>query len=689
MGGPINQAPWLKRRKGSMAGCERGEGAFMVSMEYFEGIIDCIGYIVVVKDQDYRYVLVNDAAHELFGLPRGQMIGKTDYDFFPGEQADVLRERDSRVFETGDESVGEEKITGPQGDVLTVVSKKTLYISKTGEKYVVSAGRDITGRTQMEKALRESEEKFSRAFNASPAPMCIVTLEGGRFVEVNDAFRRMVGYDRDEIIGRPLAELGMSKGAEHRKHIQRLLATEGSIRDVELRLRTKMDAERIALFSAEVVEVGGESCSLFVAMDVTDRAQAAEAMKQKNDYNRSLIETSPDPLVMVGPDNLITDLNLAAELILGLSRQEVVGTDFTDYFAEPEKAKAAHEQAFVDGEIRNCPLDLKRHDGRVASVLCDASVYWDQKGQVIGLIAVARDVTDLKQMQMRLKESEERYRTAIEHSNDGVALEKGGRHVYVNQKFLDMFGYESLNDFIQGAPHKETHPDDRERVMGYARKRQKGEPAPSRYEYKGMRKDGTVIYVEASVAATVFEGEPASLAYLRDITGRKQMEEKLKAVSTTDELTGLHNRRGFLALSQQQLRLAGRTGKAMELFFIDLDGMKQINDTLGHQEGDQALIEVSAILRQTFRKSDIIGRMGGDEFAVLAIDAADENGETLKTRLNSILDDYNRTETRRYHLSLSMGAAPFDPRNPASLDDLLVRADNLMYQDKKDKKHRR
>jgi diguanylate cyclase (GGDEF)-like protein len=158
-------------------------------------------------------------------------------------------------------------------------------------------------------------------------------------------------------------------------------------------------------------------------------------------------------------------------------------------------------------------------------------------------------------------------------------------------------------------------------------------------------------------------------------------------MSLTDELTGLYNRRGFFTLAQQQFKVTERTKKGILLFFVDLDKMKQINDTLGHQEGDKALVEIATILKEVFRESDIIGRMGGDEFAILAIDTTDETREVLINRLHNILDDHNRLEGRNYSLSLSMGIAHYDPETPSTLDELIAQADTLMYEEKRNKQH--
>ncbi|MBU0545016.1 MAG: diguanylate cyclase [Proteobacteria bacterium] len=171
-----------------------------------------------------------------------------------------------------------------------------------------------------------------------------------------------------------------------------------------------------------------------------------------------------------------------------------------------------------------------------------------------------------------------------------------------------------------------------------------------------------------------------------DITDRKKMEDQILALSITDQLTGLHNRRGFLSLAGQQLKLSDRNKNGMLLFFADLDLLKQINDTLGHEEGDKALIEASNIFRETFRTSDIIARLGGDEFAILVIGADEANSGIFIARLQQMIDIWNNKENRKYRLSISMGCSYYDPENACSIDELIARADKLMYEQKQSRK---
>jgi diguanylate cyclase (GGDEF)-like protein len=160
------------------------------------------------------------------------------------------------------------------------------------------------------------------------------------------------------------------------------------------------------------------------------------------------------------------------------------------------------------------------------------------------------------------------------------------------------------------------------------------------------------------------------------------LQAELGNFALKDELTGFYNRRGFLALAERQLKLGRRANRGMLLFFIDVDGLKEINDSCGHSEGDRALKRVSETLRMTFRDSDIIARLGGDEFAVLAVEALDHSETTILARLRNYLKTVNAGQSK-YAISLSVGTARFDHGNPNSVRKLLAQADQAMYEQKR------
>ena len=162
------------------------------------------------------------------------------------------------------------------------------------------------------------------------------------------------------------------------------------------------------------------------------------------------------------------------------------------------------------------------------------------------------------------------------------------------------------------------------------------------------------------------------------------LQAELGNLALTDELTGLYNRRGFMVIAERQLKVGRRSGRGMLLFFIDVDDLKQINDSFGHSEGDQALKRTAQALEMTFRDSDVIARVAGDEFAVLAIEAASHSEATMRNRLCEDLKSISAGESR-YTISLSLGATRFDPRSSTSLGELMVQADHAMYEVKRDR----
>jgi diguanylate cyclase (GGDEF)-like protein/PAS domain S-box-containing protein len=305
-------------------------------------------------------------------------------------------------------------------------------------------------------------------------------------------------------------------------------------------------------------------------------------------------------------------------------------------------------------------------------------------------IIVSRDITARKQAEQTLRESEERYRAIIENIEDGYyEVDLKGNMTFCNPSHARMLGY-AQSELI-GMNHRfymdEQHADEIFSIFNSISRT--GIPAKA-FDWELIRKDGWKLPVEASVSLIRnAEGHPVGMrGIVRDITERKRMEEEMREMSFRDQLTGLYNRRGFITLAEQQMKTTNRAKRQMPLAFIDVDNMKSINDTLGHEEGDKALINTANILRQTFRESDIIARIGGDEFAVLAIDVTEMNPELLSSRLQQSIDSHMAKEAYPYKLSMSWGTAVYDPEAPISLAELMSEADRLMYAEKKAKSKR-
>ena len=201
--------------------------------------------------------------------------------------------------------------------------------------------------------------------------------------------------------------------------------------------------------------------------------------------------------------------------------------------------------------------------------------------------------------------------------------------------------------------------------------------------------DLAVRAVQGGAQDCMLKGEADPSVLLRSVRyaiERHRLLTALRSLSLIDGLTELYNRRGFNDLGEQYLKLAGRSSRSASLIFLDIDRFKTINDTLGHHVGDRALLSVADTLRDTFRRSDIIARMSGDEFAVLALETSEENAETLVERLKAELTEVNETTRERFQLSVSIGLARYDGGDAVSLKDLLGQAGAAMHEEKRKKR---
>ncbi|MCX5805822.1 MAG: PAS domain S-box protein, partial [Proteobacteria bacterium] len=258
---------------------------------------------------------------------------------------------------------------------------------------------------------------------------------------------------------------------------------------------------------------------------LTTYMQQEETLKETEEILQALINATRETLLLIDTGGTVLLANEVVAQRLGKSVKELIGSYLYDHFP-PEVTrvrKEQHDKVILSGE----PVHFEDARGGMFFETYCYPVF-DKEGKASRVAIFSHEITERKEAERKLVESEERYRIAIEHSNDGVALLRGDKHIYVNKKFLEIFGYDSPDEVI-GKTHELTvHPDALPMVIEYNRKRQRGEPAPSNYEFKGIRKDGTPIFVDISGAGTIFRGEPVALVYFRDITERKRAEDTLR-----------------------------------------------------------------------------------------------------------------------------------------------------------------
>jgi diguanylate cyclase (GGDEF)-like protein/PAS domain S-box-containing protein len=306
----------------------------------------------------------------------------------------------------------------------------------------------------------------------------------------------------------------------------------------------------------------------------------------------------------------------------------------------------------------------------------------DADGRISGTVGIAIDVTDRKSLYDALQTQNVYFATLFENAPEAIAILDEHDHIIrTNGQFTTTFGYteeesvgRDINELI--IPSELVG-----EAQGLTMRVAAGEKL--RFETLRRHKDGHTFWV--AIAATPFAvaDQPGRVyAMYHDISAQKRAEDDLKALLLVDELTGLPNRRAFITLSEQALKMAIRMERDVLMIFIDVDHLKYINDTYGHLAGDRALIDTARVLRESCREADIIARLGGDEFVALMTVDSDQTAELVCERIKTRVAAHNQEFDRGYELSLSLGATRSKAEG-TMLADLLAQADTALYEQKR------
>jgi diguanylate cyclase (GGDEF)-like protein/PAS domain S-box-containing protein len=388
------------------------------------------------------------------------------------------------------------------------------------------------------------------------------------------------------------------------------------------------------------------------------------------------VETRRDFEAALGRDGLdliLTDSSLAAfdgftALNIAKERRPEVPVIFVTRWFEEEAAIEAVKQGATNYVYKH------RLSRRLACAI--------KRG-----LAEADEIKARRMAEESMTETVTRYRALYERTLHCIyVLDLDGNFLESNQAALNLLGYtgdevRSLN--ILSLIDKNQLPLASNTIREI---RERGSQRSPR-QFKLRKKNGEHVWLETDACLLYRNEKPCAVQGIaRDITGRKQLERELRRLSLIDSLTGLYNRRGFFTQAEQQMKIARRGKNRLTLVFADVDELKSINDTWGHGEGDKALVETAAFLKTVFRESDIIARVGGDEFVVLALENSGRDTASGLVRLSADLEAYNASRKNVAPLSISIGTACYQPDQPCSIDELLARADKLMYKQKEEKR---
>lgn len=487
---------------------------------------------------------VNEATIRVTGSPREKLIGTDFSDYFT--EPDKARAGYQQVFSKG--SVTDYPLTIRQADGrrTDVLYNASVYRDADGHVLgVFAAARDVTEQKQASQYVRSLIE-------ASLDPLVTISAEG-KITDVNAATIRITGVSREKLIGTDFSDY-FTEPDEARAGYRQVFA-EGFVTDYPLTIRHRDGRQIDVLYNASVYkDAAGRVIGVFAA------ARDVTAQKQASQYARSLIEASLDPLVTISPEGKITDVNEASAQVTGIAREKLIGTDFSDYFTEPEKAREGYKRVFEKGSVTDYPLTIRHRDGRHTDVLYNASVYRDARGNVLGVFAAARDVTAQKQVSQYT-------RSLVEASRDPlVTISADGKITDVNEATVKVTGV--AREGLIGTDFSDYFTEPHKAREGYQQVFSQG--FVTDYPLTIRHRNGTLtdVLYNASVYRDATGNVLGVFAAARDVTAQKKAEAQV-AEQRTKELERLAELERFQKLT------VGRELKMIELK-KEIDELKKL-----------------------------------------------------------------------------------------------------------------
>src|SRR5215210_8052549 len=638
----------------------------------------------------------NRGAERIFGYRAEEVIGQPVTLLMPERYRELCVAGLHRYLQTGEARVvgGTTELVGLRKDGSEFPIEMSLgETHEDGERLFTGVIRDVTERKRTEDALREMRDRFRSIFDHAPIGVAMVSLEG-RYLQVNRSLCEILGYTEEELQALTWQEithpddLAASSAYAHRivegkiprYHLdKRFLHADGNTVWASLSVSLVRDAEGEPLYFVSQIQ------------DVTERKKFDSALRESEQRFRGSFESAATGMALVGTDGRFLRVNRSLSEIVGYPERELLGKTFQE-ITHPDDLDADLDQVrrMLDGEIRTYQMEKRyfHKEGHAVWALLSVSLVHDEEDEPLYFVSQIQDVSERKKVEEAFERLSQQHEMVLKSAGEGIfGLDLHGNVTFVNPAASDMTEW-NTQDLLGRPMHKLLHhtkPDGTPYLS---------EECPiyaafttgtthSRDDEVFWRKDGTSFTVEYT-SSPIFEdsGIVGAVVTFRDITERKALEQQLHHQAFHDPLSGLPNRALFMDRLEHALTRANRRGNKVAVLFTDLDNFKVINDSLGHEVGDQLLVAVAERLKACLRPEDTAARLGGDEFTIL-VEEVDGVSDAVRVaeRIAECLQPPFALEQHEVFSTTSIGIALSSPlqEQPA---DLLRHADLAMYRAK-------
>jgi len=655
-----------------------------------------------VIDRNSRVTLWNHAMEELTGIKARDILGKGNYEYaipFFGRRLPMLIDLaiNPQLAENARIKISKkEKETlfaeiycpqlGVGGSYLS--SKSTPLWDRSGNLVgAIETMRNITERKKVEQALYESEEKYRNMIERIDDGYFEVDL-AGNFQFVNRYLAEQTVYKNEEILGMSFRAFMDDDNVERvKKTFQQVYKTGKTVRDFEWHVKRKNGKDMVVESTVMPIKDGKQVIGFSgLVRDVTARKKAEEALqtsennlrKQVN-YLNTLIDNLHEMFFTYDREGCITFINKKSFDLIGYSAEEVLGKHVSD-FVKPNARDRVHQGVSVrvtEGLRDTYELPLIHKDGSERIIQLNTAPLYGDRRAIVGGMVLAQDITERQRAQRALEISEAQYRAIVEDQTELICRNlPNGKFTFVNDAFCRYFD-RNKDQILKNGFQIPVHPEDRVWIKKQLSSLSPENPSCS-LECRVIMPDGSIRWLQWTHRA-IFDKYDSTIDYQsvgRDITDRKAAEESLIYLSQHDTLTGLYNRLYF----EQELKRQEASGYSTGLIMCDVDGLKLINDTMGHEQGDRMLRVVAALMKSCFRGGDVLARVGGDEFAAIVPQATPRLLEDRVQAIREAVKSHNEL-CQEFPVSISLGYAyRKDPKTP--LLEVFKEADDNMYREK-------
>ncbi|MGZ5065174.1 MAG: EAL domain-containing protein [Usitatibacter sp.] len=643
-----------------------------------------VGIAVVTPDGVLR--LVNRALCQMIGYPRAALEGQPYRNFVPAADvpADEEHLRGIRAGGEPPESVDTRFVRNDGVQVWVRVSASLIRDAAGAPRYVVSSVVDLTEQREKDRVLRQTNGFLAAVVENAPVAIYTADLDG--IVNFwNPAAERTFGFTAEQAMGRNAPFIPESRREEARELRRRVLAGE-VLSGLELE-RQRADGSAIMIHgaAAPLRDESDRVTGLLVAcVDVSEARRATAELERHLHFTRALLDAIPNPVYFKDREGRYLAYNRAWSDLFGRGGDWIGKTGFDVFDAAVAREHQERDRPLIERPSSTTyESTVPGPDGSPHQMLFNKVSFVDQRGDVAGVISVVTDVTRYKQTEGALEASEARFRVLTESTIDLITVcDADGTMQYQSGALRQLLGFDPA-DTVGKNVFDLVHRDDVDHVKAAFRRiletRQLTEPVEFRLQHRdgGWRTFeslGTNCLGNAHIRGIVWNS--------RDVTDRKVIQQRIQHLAYHDNLTGLPNRGLLQDRLARSIARAERSGRKVAVLFIDLDNFKNINDTLGHDVGDELLRQVSRRLTECVRLEDTIARQGGDEFIVL-LDALDD-GRNASIVAQKILNALRLPLTlggTEQHVSGSVGIALY-PEDGRDAQTLMKNADTAMFHGK-------